>query len=471
TILGSYFLVLSVVTWRSRRRNAKMRTSIPARSAAVGRLIARSASRKMWLRLRQVVASRKRRTALKQAYQIKTSEEAAALMGQMKGVFMKLGQVASFAQPSLPKAAQKALAALQQDAPPMSFELARGVIEAELGGVLSDHFRDVDEVPLASASIGQVHRARLKDGTEVVLKVQYPGVADAIRSDLQFTHGIMSLFGGLFPNTDNKAMVGEVKARLLEEVDYRQELRNQLRFGEIWRGHPLIRIPAVFPEFSGERVLCQSYARGLSFYDFIAVANETEKQLAVCVLNDFVFDSMHLHSVFNGDPHPGNYLFHEDGGITFLDFGCVKRFEGTFLADVRALNRAIVDHDRDGFEMLIRRLKIILPGRKMDADFVWDFFQYHAEPFAEDRVFSFTPEYLARAGDVMKLSNLRKLNLPPDLVFFNRITFGLNAIFERLGAEANFHRWYRRYIDLSTEHPPALARVGVELEARFLTTQ
>lgn len=457
----------------TRRNAAGISTAMASRALQVGGLATRSAARKAFLRMRQVVATREHKDALEARYHLRTSSEVAAMMGQMKGVFMKLGQIASFARESLPPEARQALETLQKDAPPMAFELVREVVERELGP-LAEHFAWFDERPLAAASIGQVHRARLRaaDGgtheREVVVKVQYPGVDEAIRADLRFTQGLTAMGSAFFRNTDTSAMVAELKARLEDELDYLKEAESQQRFAAIWEGHPLIRVPRVHRSHTTARVLTQEYAAGLSFNDFLAVASADEKRLAVRVLNDFVFDSMHFFACFNGDPHPGNYLFHEDGGITFLDFGCVKRFEGPFLAELRALNRAILERDEAAFEACLRATGIVLPGRPYDREASWAFFDYHARPFAKDEVFAFDEAYLREAGDTMKLDNLRRFNLPPDLLLFNRITFGLNAIFERLGAAENFHRLYRRYLYPDEDVAPACATVGVDLPARFL---
>ncbi|TNF27417.1 MAG: AarF/ABC1/UbiB kinase family protein [Deltaproteobacteria bacterium] len=462
------------LAWRlvaSRRNHAGISTSVSARTAQVSALATRTAARKATLRLRQLVSSRERKRKLEEAYHVQTSAEAAALMGSMKGVFMKLGQIVSFARESLPPQAREALAVLQKDAPPMAFALVREVVEAELGGTLSDHFASFDEEPIASASIGQVHRARLPSGEEVVLKVQYPGVDEAIRADLRFGDGLAALISSVHKNADGRAIVAELKERLEDELDYLREAENQQRFAAIWAGHPLIRIPKVYPELTRRRVLCQEYVEGLGFYDFLEVATDEEKRLAVHALNDFVFDSMHLHGVFNGDPHPGNYLFNADGGVTFLDFGCVKRFDQAFLDELHGLNGALVHGDHAAFERHVRALDIVLPGRPYDHDFLWGFFRYHGAPFIEDREFLFDAAFLEQAAEVMKPSNLRRLNLPPDLIFFNRITFGLNAIYERLGARENFHRLYWRYLDRNADHPPALATLGVALPERFLASR
>jgi len=463
------FLLILALSLRTNR--ADITTRMGGRMSRMGGLAFRAALRRVKYALRQAVSNRQRRKELKNEYTLKTAEEAAQVMGQMKGVFMKIGQIVSFAHDAIGDDAQQALRSLQQSAPPMSFELARTVIEKELGQPLDALFDDVDDVPLAAASIGQVHRARLKSGEEVVLKIQYPGVDEAISNDLRFAGGLIAMIDAIYPNADGKAVVAELKERLEDELNYELELKNQQLFAELWDGHPLVHIPKVYPEFSSRRVLCQEYVSGLSFYDFLEVATEAEKQTAVFVLNDFVFDSMHRYHLFNGDPHPGNYIFHPDGQVTFLDFGCVKFFESDFIGHLQGLNRAIVEDDLERFEHYVRELAIVLPGRPYDQEFLWSFFQYHAAPFATDEVFTFSPEYLAQARDVMNPKDLRKLNLPPDLIFFNRITFGLNAIFQQLGASANFHQLYRRYTFPTENGGPAVALVRHDLQERFISAK
>jgi predicted unusual protein kinase regulating ubiquinone biosynthesis (AarF/ABC1/UbiB family) len=464
--------LLAALRWRRRGalRLRGLSTSASGRAARVGGLLTRSAFRRLVLRLRQLVADKRRRRELADQVHLREASEAAELMGNMKGVAMKLGQILSFADESLPEPAREALRGLQQDAPPMAFDLVRQTIEAEFSRPLPKLLASIDEEPLAAASIGQVHRARLLDGRQVVLKVQYPGVEQAIEADLKLSNNLAGMIGMFMPNAEAKPIAAELSERLREELDYERELRNQQLFFELWKGHPLIRVPRVYPELSSRRVLCQEYCRGLRFYDFVEQASADEKALAVFVLNDFVFDSMHRHHVFNGDPHPGNYLFHEDGGVSFLDFGCIKYFEPGFMGQVQAFNRAIVEEDRDAFDLMVKEMGVILPDRPYDRDFVWEFFRYHAAPFADDVEFAFTKDYVAKAREVMSLKNVRRLNLPPSLLLFNRITFGLNAIFAELGAKANFYQLYRRYLYPHEQVGPALAQLGAELPQRFLET-
>ena len=276
---------------------------------------------------------------------MQVAEEATELMGNMKGAFMKLGQIMSFATEVVPENARQALSRLQMDAPPMRFEVARKVIEDDFGRDLRELFRSFDEEPIAAASIGQVHRARLHGGEEVAVKVQYPGVAQAIETDLKAA-GPRCMLSAVNRNIDAQGIVEEVKERLFEEFDYQKELSSQPLFGKLWQGHPLIRIPRVYPEMSAARVITQEYCHGLRFDEYAEQASADQKRLCVHALTDFVFDSMYRLCVFNGDPHPGNYLMQADGGIVFLDFGCVKYFDPAFIRDLQALNRSLIENDR-----------------------------------------------------------------------------------------------------------------------------
>ncbi len=448
-----------------------MSTSVSGRTGQIGALITRSALRKMKLRVLQALATHDEKRRLESQYHVKTAAEAAQLMGQMKGVMMKIGQIVSFTNDSLPPEARLALESLQQSAPPMDFSLVRAVLRRELGKPPEELFKHVDREPLAAASIGQVHRAQLKDGTDVVLKVQYPGVDEAIRSDLKASAGLAAMIGAVNRNLDANAVVEELKHVVLQELDYGQELQNQQLFCNLWRDHPLIRIANVFPHYSSQRVLCQEFRRGLRFKDFLAQSTEAERKLATRVLHDFVFDSMNRYCVFNGDPHPGNFLFNEDGGITFLDFGCVKYFEPRFILTLRRMTRSLVEGNKIAFEETCHETGMVLPGRPYDIDKIWMFMHYNTEPMLEDKPFKFTREWLQRASALMTPENMWQMNLPKDFLFFNRITFGLNALFHQLGAEENFHSFNLRYLYDDGDRPPSLALAGVELPARHLSAR
>ncbi|HKE19135.1 MAG TPA: AarF/ABC1/UbiB kinase family protein [Kofleriaceae bacterium] len=457
---------LRYLLWRAARRRNAAGIQTSGRGLLMGSFMVRRLFRRGWLRVRMALATRQRRKQLHDRAHIKSAQEAAALLGSMKGVFMKMGQIVSFAHDALPEQARAALQGLQQDAPPMSFALVREVIEEELGGGLADRFAHIDEEPLAAASIGQVHRARLRDGGDVVVKVQYPGVDRAIEGDLAALDRMGRLISTLNPAFDAPSLLVELRERIVEELDYRREARNQALFRRLWEGHPYIRVPRVHPEHTGKRVLTQDHVRGFGFYDFVRSANDREKQVASAAIADFVFDSMFCHLVYNGDPHPGNYLFHEDGAVTFIDFGCVKRFSGEGMGRLKRFFRAVLEEDHATFHELVVPLGLVLPGRTWDRERMWAHWRYHLEPYWSGD-FVFTEEYLARGRDTMAPKNTRDMNLPPDLLFFTRITFGLNAIAQQLGHRGDFQRSARRHFYVDQDYPSALGLVGIPVPDHF----
>ncbi len=459
-------LLFRLWVWRSSRRRNAAGIQTSGRGLVFGSFIGRRVLRRMWLRVRMLWASHERKKQLTHASHVQTATEAAALLGGMKGVFMKLGQIVSFAHDALPDQAKGALQGLQKDAPPMAFALVRGVIERELGGDLARTFKHLDEEPLAAASIGQVHRGTLRDGTDVVVKVQYPGVDTAIEGDLAALGKMGGVIGALNPALDVTAVLAELRARITDELDYRLEARNQALFRQLWDGHPLIRVPRVHAAHTTKRVLCTEFVRGFGFYDYLAAANAREKRIASATIADFVFDSMFCHLVYNGDPHPGNYLFHEDGAVTFIDFGCVKRFTPAAMTDLKALFRATIEGDRATFDSFILKIGLVRNGRDWDKDLMWRAWRYHLEPYWSGE-FAFSPEYLARGREVMAPRNTKDMNLPPDLLFFTRITFGLNAIAQQLGSAGNFNKSARRHFYQDDQSPSALGLVGIEVPSHF----
>src|SRR5882757_4468318 len=284
----------------------------------------------------------------------RTAARYADRLGRSRGVLMKAGQILSVA---LPESAvdtdyrgiyQAAFAKLQDDAPPMPAELAIEVLTAELGRPPSEVFAEFDPRPLAAASIGQVHAATLPGGRRVAVKVQYPGVDRAIRADLAntellatFLQMLVTVAPGL-ARMDVRAMARELSERIGEEVDYRIEATNQQDFAELHRGHPFIRIPEVISEFSGRRVLTMELIDGMRYAAALSADQSLRDQWGEAIYR-FVWGNTILRGLFNADPHPGNYLFHPDGTVTFLDFGCVKRFTTKHVYDLMPTTQCALD--------------------------------------------------------------------------------------------------------------------------------
>ena len=251
-------------------------------------------------------------------FEMKTATKITEALGEMKGALMKIGQMASYLDQGLPEHVRAVLAELQHNAPPMSAELAAGVIISELGDSPDQIFAEWDPIPIASASIGQVHRALTHEGNAVAVKVQYPGVAEAIASDLDNASLIFTGLGFLFPGLEQEAIVSELRQRLVEELDYDNEARNQDLFRTAYLDHPTIHVPRVFHEYSTAQVLTTELADGVH-WDEMLTWSQDEKNLSAETLYRYAFGSLFRLAAFNGDPHPGNYLFRPGGQITFLD--------------------------------------------------------------------------------------------------------------------------------------------------------
>jgi len=391
-------------------------------------------------------ASDERKAELQARYELQTAEQVAEVLGNMKGAVMKLGQMASYLDGGLPEPVRQALAQMQQDAPPMSYELVAGVVRAELGGEPDTVFASFEREPMASASIGQVHRAVTHDGRAVAVKVQYPGVDAAIRADLDNSDLLLGAMGMLFSGLDPAHLVAELRDRLLEELDYRNEAANQQRFVDYFAGHPTISVPEVLHELSTGRVLCTELAYGAKWTDVLEWSQE-ERNLTAETLYRFAFGGIYRLGVFNGDPHPGNYLFRPGGEVTFLDFGLCKVFTPDEIAEFQRLITAMVLH-QDPVE--VRRVwseaGVLVDDPKLSDELIHEYFSHFFEMVLKDETMAITSEYASDSlrrffdlsgpyGEVMK-----SVTLPSFMVVIQRINLGLYALFGELRAVANWRR-------------------------------
>jgi predicted unusual protein kinase regulating ubiquinone biosynthesis (AarF/ABC1/UbiB family) len=425
---------------------ARLRTSWAGRSAQIARLGARVGGVYAATAARKVFASAERRVELDQRRQLTTAAAVAAELGQMKGALMKLGQMASYLDEGLPEPVRMALAQLRAGAPPMSPELAAGVIERELGAAPEAIFEQWDPVPIAAASIGQVHRALVVDpvtGLEraVAVKVQYPGVDVAIAADLRNASMLGTLLKQGFGGLDPDEMVAEIKERLIEELDYSLEARNQQAFADFYRGHPYVHVPEVVHELSTRRVLTSELVVGHD-WDEVLTWDQHQRDLIGETLFRFVFRSLYRMRAFNGDPHPGNYLFHGDGRVTFLDFGLVKHFTPdemeTFAAMVKA---AAVDQDVTEFRRIVEQSGMLQPDAPVSTEAVGEYFQQFYEPVRVDRTMTWSGAY---ASSIVRHTFDRSspisqyATVPKAFVFIQRINLGLYALLGELRATGNY---------------------------------
>lgn len=422
------------------------------RLAQVSALASGMPLRVVWARLRGLFVSRVRRQALLDQCHERNAARALETMGQMKGAMMKLAQMVSYVSEDVPEAYRKQLAALQANAPAMDFDVIAVELERELGSPLAASFAEIDPEPLAAASIGQVHRATLPSGEPVVVKVQYPGVEEAIRGDLKNVAWLHPLLGAVYPALETGPIVEELRDRILEELDYETEARNQRAFAELWAGHPLVRVPRVCESHSTGRVLTSAYAEGHDF-TWLQAQPDAVRQRAAEVLYRFVFASMLHHRAFNGDPHPGNYRFDAEGRVTFLDFGCVKYFTAAITGGIRRLHCAYLDGDLPAMRRAVEGLGFLSEDTQISTELYREYMGYFYRPFARDEEFEFTSEYTSRAtAHVMNMGDPRfgevpkKSNMPRDLVFLNRLQWGLWPVLASLRARNQWHRIHGEYI-------------------------
>ena len=447
-VFGSGAVVTGgVVALNARDANGRLGTSWLGRNARLARMGARVGGTFATTAARKTFASAERRDELDRQREFRTAEQVAAELGQMKGALMKLGQMASYLDDGLPEPLRLALAQLQSNAPPMSTELACSTVEAELDGSIEELFVDFDPEPIAAASIGQVHRAiiRTSDGGEraVAVKVQYPGVAEAISSDLRNADMLGALLKQSFGGLDPSEMVDEIKLRLIDEVDYDLEAVNQRQFADYYRGHPFIRIPEVIDGYCTSRILTTELVDGHRWAEMLDQGQEVRDRVGEIIFR-FVFRSLYRFGAFNGDPHPGNYLFHDDGTVTFLDFGLVKHFSPDELTMFGSMvEAAAVDHDAVEFRRIVEEAGMLLPGAPVDTDEVGEYFSLFYDTVRNDAEMTWTREY---ANSVVRHTFDRTspisqyATVPRAFVFIQRINLGLYALLGELRATGNYRR-------------------------------
>jgi predicted unusual protein kinase regulating ubiquinone biosynthesis (AarF/ABC1/UbiB family) len=380
---------------------------------------------------------------------------AADVLGSMRGLAAKVGQVASYVDGVVPEskreAFEKALSALRDAAASSPPEKVRALVEEELGGTLDELFAEWDEKPFASASIGQVHRARLLDGTLVAVKVQHPGIEEAVEHDLANASLMSTLQGAVLgAKLETKRVMDEVKTTLREELDYRLEAQRQKAFAALHRGDPQIRIPRVIDDRSARRVLTTVLAEGESL-QAASEARESDRRRWAETLWRFVFRSVLVGGQFNADPHPGNFFFHDGGAITAMDFGCVVRVPPARRSVARRLHRAAIDRELGEFREAAREMMGTKGGEL--EELVLDYMRRLFEPLL-DSPYRITRPYAASLVDEAIKSTTKALRAPKEefvpmpegMIFMNRLQFGFYSVLARLSVEADYAAIERRLL-------------------------
>jgi predicted unusual protein kinase regulating ubiquinone biosynthesis (AarF/ABC1/UbiB family) len=454
-------------------------TSRVRRTATVGTLAAKEAVKQFGTRAANVTRGEEASEKALARRQLETAKQIVAALGTMKGAAMKLGQVMSFLDVGLVEEEyreefQRELAKLRDAAPTVSFKQMRRVIEDDLEEPVAEVFASFDEEPIAAASIGQVYRARLHDGREVAVKVQYPGVAAAVRADMQNLDMIMRLLKRMTPGMDAKAIAKEIRERIGEELDYELEAQNQSALARIFRGHPFIAVPEVVTSLSRERVLVSEFVEGVGFEELKGRPQAERDRIGEIVFR-FFLGCLYRHRQFSGDPHPGNFMLLADGRVAFLDFGLFKRMSSEPVALELACQRAVSEGDAAELHRLLTQSGFLPEPERVDPEHLLAFIGSAIWWYTTaDEPVQLTPEI---ATEVMIESSdprssffaeMRHQDMRPEHLFGRRMELLTLAVLSQLRARANWHRIAREWMygddpltELGQEEAEFYARTGV----------
>jgi predicted unusual protein kinase regulating ubiquinone biosynthesis (AarF/ABC1/UbiB family) len=427
------------------------------RSAKLGSALGVQATRYAGTRAAGLTRTAEENERRIEARHLETALKMASTLGEMKGAAMKLGQLASFIDteflpPEYAEIYQEQLAKLRTSAPAMPWEKVRTVLEEEyLGEPLDELFAGIEEEAFAAASIGQVHRATLHDGRPVAIKIQYPGVAEALEDDLRNAGMLVRLAKSLAPGLDARAIAQELRERVLEELDYEYEAQSQRSFSRAYRDHPFIYVPDVLTRLSRRRVLVTEYVEGIGFEDIKQLGDEERSRFGEIVFR-FCFGSIYHLQHFNADAHPGNYILMEDGRVAFLDFGMTKRLDREQIELEQRAVDAAARRDPEGLRQAMHDLGFVKNPSKLDAERLMEHVMVVGGWYLEDG------EYEVSARRVMKViesttdprsefySLMRRESVPADELMGRRMETGLLAVLAQLRARRNWHRIMREWI-------------------------
>ena len=461
------------------RESKKIPRSRVRRTATVTTLAASEAVKQFGTRAANVTRGEAASEEAMARRQLETAKQIVAVLGTMKGAAMKLGQVLSFLDVGLVpeqhrEEFQRELGKLRDAAPTVSFKQMRRVIEDDLEEPIDEVFASFSQEPIAAASIGQVYHATLHDGREVAVKVQYPGVAGAVRADLQNLELIMRLLKRMTPQLDVKAIAEEVRERIAEELDYELEASNQRSLARIFAGHPFIHVPGVVSDLSRERVLVSEFVEGTGFEQLKQSSQAVRDRVGEIVFR-FFLGCLYRHRQFSGDPHPGNFLLLSDGRVAFLDFGLFKRIDPAPVELELACQRAVVEGDAQTLHRLLGESGFLPEPERVDPD--------HLLAFIEDAIWWYTTadEPLALSPEIAtqvmiessdpRSSHFREMrhqDMRPEHLLGRRMEMLTLAVLSQLRARANWHRIAREWMygdepvtELGRQEAEFYARTGV----------
>ena len=458
----------------------KLPTGRLARTARVGGLVTGQGLRWAGMRTANRVRTPERAAAARSERTAALVQELVDQLGQMRGAAMKVGQMISMVEfdgvgEQERDELQRRLAALRDDIPPVPFADLQKLMREEFGGPLDRVFSQFDERALAAASIGQVHRAVTVDGEDVVVKIQYPGVAEAVETDLRNATLLLPLIKRLAPGLDGRALLAELRERIGEELDYELEAQNHRRIERLMRGHPFVRVPRVYTELCTRRVLVSEYVEGERF-EVVRRLDEAQRDRYGEVVFRFYFGLLYRNRIALGDPHPGNFLLCPGGRVCFLDFGLLREVDAGRVAQERAIAAAVRAGDAPSLKAALVAGGYLPAGHadSVDAEFALGLMRMAIKWYAVPGERRFSPDGARRGRDrqrpddeersAMKMQ-VNRFTLPPETILIRRMHGVVAAVLEQLRAGADWGAIASEYLHAGSPATP-LGQAEAEFFAR-----
>lgn len=410
------------------------------RTARVAGLLGKGASMWTMARLRGLVATEEHRRKIIEKSEQDFGEYALAAVSELKGGFLKLGQIIAGAQEAPPEL-RAALTPLYDRSEMTDPAVSKKLLEQQLGAPIEKFFSEWSDMPFAVGSIGQVFRARTINGEDVAVKIQHPGIEQVIKSDCEIITWIKPVLKRYLPRADHDGLLKEVKERITDETDYLKESYYQQIFASRFAGDEAIVIPKVYPELSGQKVLTTAYVEGKDFASFCEEADQQQRnQAAVTILRMFC-SSLFGSRIFNADPHPGNYLFLNDGKVAFVDFGCSKAFSPSYVDALFRSVQSVIIGDKARNRQSWIDLGHIPDPATFDFDALYKLFRTVYGVAIEDKSAVFDRKLVAAISAAQLGADVGKmLAPPPDSAMLLRFTWGVLSVLAQLEPELNFHR-------------------------------
>jgi predicted unusual protein kinase regulating ubiquinone biosynthesis (AarF/ABC1/UbiB family) len=413
-----------------------------ARSTKLGRVAAGHAARAAGTKAANLVRDEQAADEAMARQALETADRLVTALSTMKGAAMKLGQTFSVIDLGLVPEEQRAefqakLAKLQAGAEPHPFKEIRKVVEQDLGEKLGDVFAEFSEEPIAAASIGQVHRARLHDGRDVAVKVQYPGIKEAVKADLQNLGLALKLLARISPGLDTKEIAQEVRDRITEELDYELEAANQRAVARKYRGHPFVVVPDVVTDLCRERVIVSEFIDGRRFEEILELPQEERSRFGEILARFYVNGPMR-HRLLNGDPHPGNSLFLDDGRVAFLDFGFFKQMSRAEAEAQRETLQAVHEQDADKLFELMREQGVVTGRKNGEMEQILSIYDNLCGWLLVDDEVEISPKIVTKAIAEQGKMSRADVRLPADQIVAARAYVLVLAILGQLAATNNW---------------------------------